>query len=120
MAASASRNERQLPSVATPSSLVAAYWDDLDQVKICTKAIGTTYIVQWRGVLFGDPSVTVAVQAILDTAADSIEIVQAPYTEGTGTSASAGVENAGGTAGTSVYFHANAVSPGTSTKLTHP
>ena len=120
VAASASRNERQLPSVATPSSLVAAYWDDLDQVKICTKAIGTTYIVQWRGVLFGDPSVTVAVQAILDTAADSIEIVQAPYTEGTGTSASAGVENAGGTAGTSVYFHANAVSPGTSTKLTHP
>ena len=120
ISASASRNEQRMPSAAVPNRLVAAYWDDLDQVRICTKTVGTTFVVQWRGVLFADPAVTVAAQAILDTADDSVTLVYAPYHEATGTSASAGAEDATGGAGTTVFYRLSAVTPGSATKLAHP
>lgn len=120
ISASASRNEQRMPSAAVPDQLVAAYWDDLDQVRICTKAVGTTFVVQWRGVLFSAPSVTVAAQAILDTADDSVTLVYAPYHEATGTSASAGVEDATANLGTTVFYRSSAVAPGSATKLAHP
>lgn len=120
ISASASRTEQQMPNPAAPNRLVAAYWDDLDQVRICTKTAGTTFVVQWRGVLFDDPSVAVAAQAILDPADDSVTLVYAPYHEATGSSASAGVEDATGGAGTTVFYRLSAVTPGSATKLAHP
>jgi hypothetical protein len=118
--AAASRNEQRLPSTAAPNDLIAAYWDDLDQIRICTKVTGSRLTVQWRGVLFNDPGVRVAAQAVLDTADDSITLVYAPYMEATGASASAGVELNQGTDGTSVFFRSNSVVPGSATRLTHP
>ena len=120
ISASASRNEQRMPSPTLPNRLVAAYWDDLDRVRICTKTVGTTFVVQWRGVLFDDPTVAVAAQAILDTADDSVTLVYAPYHEGTGTSASAGAEDATGGAGTTVFYRSSAVTPGSAMKLAHP
>jgi hypothetical protein len=120
ISAAASRTEQRMPSPSAPNRLVAAYWDDLDQVRICTKAVGTTFVVQWRGVLYDDPSVAVAAQATLDTADDSVTLVYAPYHEATGTSAAAGVEDATGAAGTTVFYRLSAVTPGSATRLAHP
>lgn len=118
--AAASRNEQALPSAAAPNGLVAAYWDDLTDVRICTKQLGTRFVIQWRGVLYAAPGTTVAVQAILDTADDSIELITAPYMEARGTSASVGVENATGSQGTTLVYRAATVAPGTATRLMHP
>ena len=119
ISASASRNEQRLPNAAVPNNLVAAYWDDLDLVRICTKTVGTKFIVQWRGVIFGSETI-VATQAILDTSDDSIEIVHAPYTQGSGSSASSGVESNSGAQGTSLLYRTvDDDLPGKATKLRH-
>ena len=118
--AAASRTEQALPSPVAPNNLVAAYWDDLDQVRICTKISGTKFVVQWRGVLYAAPSVAVAAQAILDAADHSVELVYAPFLEATGSSASVGVEGPGGAAGTSVVFHKSTLAAGSAVRLAHP
>ncbi|MFN0246501.1 MAG: hypothetical protein ACKV2T_06310 [Kofleriaceae bacterium] len=119
ISASQSRNPQRLPSSSAPNGLVAAYWRDLDVVRICTKTVGTKFIVQWRGVVWNTEDI-IAAQAILDTADDSIEIVHAPYTSGTGVSASSGVESSTGSQGTSLFFNSNnADLAGTATKLRH-
>jgi hypothetical protein len=118
ISASASRTPQEFPNATAPNGVVAAYWEDLDRVRICTKTVGTKFIVQWRGVSYGTETI-VATQAILDTADDTIEIVHAPYTQGTGAGASSGVESGTGSQGTSLFFDEDVELGGTSKKLTH-
>ncbi len=119
ISAGASRTPQALPSATAPNNLVAAYWTNLELVRICTKTVGTKFIVQWRGLQFGTDDV-IATQAILDTADDSIEIIQAPYSNGTGVGAASGVESASGSQGTRLFYN-TAVNnlAGSSKKLTH-
>ncbi|MBS1119437.1 MAG: hypothetical protein H6Q90_1665 [Deltaproteobacteria bacterium] len=99
---------------------IAPLWDDLDQVVICTKTIGTKLVVQWTGVEFsffgGGP--TVAIQTILDSADNSIEFVYGTQTADGGNGV-AGVQSLAGDEATSVSTFAP-VAQNTSKKLTHP
>jgi hypothetical protein len=114
----ASRTPQLLPDADDPNGVVAAYWNDLDIVRVCTKTVGTKFIVQWRGVVYGTEDI-IATQAILDTADDSIEFVHAPYTSGTGAESSGGVESGTGSQGTSLFFDGDEDLAGTATKLRH-
>jgi hypothetical protein len=105
------------PNTSTPNGVVSPYWDDLVNVRICTQTVGTKYYVQWRGQVYGSTD-TVAMQVILDAADDSIEFVYAPYHEGDGLFASAGVESSSGSQGTSLFFDEEVDLAGTSKKLT--
>lgn len=105
-------------SSGNPDGLVSPYWDDLVNVRICTQTVGTKFYVQWRGTVYGS-SDTVATQAILDTADDSIEFVYAPYFGADGSFASAGVESLSGSQGTSLFYDEPVELAGTSKKLTH-
>ena len=88
--------------------------------RICTQTVGTKFFVQWRGQIKNQSASTVvAFEAILDAADDSVELVYAPYHRGTGTSATAGVENAAGTAGTRLFFNTSVSLAGNAIKLTH-
>ncbi|HEY4244718.1 MAG TPA: hypothetical protein VGM88_33115 [Kofleriaceae bacterium] len=48
---------------------IAPYWQDAENIQICTQTVGTRLIVQWTGDLFSAP---VTYQAILDGADSSI------------------------------------------------
>ena len=96
---------------------VAAFWNDLDTIVVCSKTVGTKLIIQWVGTEFG-ASTTVQAQAILDGADNSIELVYGASTA-TGVNAVAGVQNQDGSAATETNeFHT--IMPNTSKKLTHP
>lgn len=91
----------ELPLRDGVDGVIAPYWDDLDDVVICTKLVGTRRIVQWTGVLFEDPTVRVRTQAIFDGADDSIELVWDPNAatghEALGDLATIGIEDTTGT-----------------------
>jgi hypothetical protein len=123
--------ELTLPNSSAPNGIVAPYWDDLTRVRICTKQIGTRFIVQWRGELkridASYPQADVGFQAILDSSTHTLEFVYAPYTEALGSTgggsaatrgAAAGIESLSGSAGVTLFFHTDGVVPGTSVKLT--
>jgi hypothetical protein len=104
---------------------IAAYWDDLNNIVVCTKTVGATFVVQWTGMDFdGFP---VETQAILDPADDSVEIVFGP-SQVAGTPASnppafygvSGVQDTSGTESTAIGMFTGYVVPSTSKKLTHP
>ena len=112
-----------LPNASAPNGLVAAYWDDLTRVRICTQQSGTKFIVQWRGELkranASSPSGIVGVQAILDASNDSIEFVYAPYMTATGASGTGGIEDLAGNNGIQLFRdQANGLTPGSSRRLT--
>lgn len=116
--ASSTYTPRRFPATGVPNGLIAPYWTDITNTRICTKTAGTKFIVQWRGNVRGDSTV-VATQVILDASNDTIEVLYAPYHEGDGSFASGGVESGTGTQGASFFFdQEDAVVPGTSKKLT--
>lgn len=97
---------------------VAAYWNDLANVQICTKTVGDKLVIQWTGIelsLLGGPGIEV--QAILDPADDSIEFVYGPNHVATGTGATIGVQDENGNDST-VISHNQPFTPA-SKKLTH-
>jgi len=102
---------------------IAAYWDDLENVVICTKVVGGKTVIQWTGDEYNSLE-AVQFQAILDPADDSIEFVYGPgqVADGTADAVTAGAQNAGGTEGTSAGNGAVAAfaAPNTAVKLTHP
>lgn len=111
-----------IPAAAAPNTVVAPYWDDLINIRMCTQTVGTKFYIQWRGQVYQASAGTiVAFEAIFDTADDSIEFVYAPYHRGNGTTATGGVENAAGTAGSKLFFNSATALPlaGKSFKFTH-
>jgi hypothetical protein len=108
-----------IPDDSTPNGLVAAYWDDLDNIVICTKTVGSALVVQWTGTLFSPSTTAIQFQVILDAADNSIEIVYGPGHQADGEKASVGIEDDAGLYGIQhEYNTAGTVFPSTSIKLT--
>jgi hypothetical protein len=105
-------NNLALPAAGNPDGIVAPYWDDLDQVTVCQKTVGTKLIIQWTGVLFQTTTI-VKSQAILDGSNDKIEFVYGPTHAATGSSATIGLENQIGSAAKQLSFNTANQSPNT-------
>lgn len=88
-----------LPSTGGPNNFIAAYWDDLDTIRVCRKddAVANTVTVQWTGFLI-DTSTAVQFQTVLHQNG-TVDLIYGPGHQATGSSATVGVEGPGGTAG---------------------
>ncbi|HCU26054.1 MAG TPA: hypothetical protein DF383_13635, partial [Deltaproteobacteria bacterium] len=85
-----------MPHAGIPNSVIAPFWDDLENLVICTKMIsGSRLVVQWSGNVFGAPTETVSFQTILDGADNNIEFVWGPthVPDGRGEFATVGIED---------------------------
>ena len=108
-----------MPLANLPNGVIAPFWDDLENVVICTKTIGTKLVVQWTGNRFGAATQLVACQAILDSAGNTIEVVWGPGQVATGSTATIGIEDQVGGSASKVGFNtANTAPPGTSVLFT--
>lgn len=91
-----------IPDSGDPNHLVAPYWVDLVGVTVCTKTVGSKFVVQWTGAeldfIFTYP---VQFQAIIDTSNETIEFVYGPDqdTVADGLYSTIGVENEDGSDG---------------------
>lgn len=101
-----------IPAAGNPNGLIAPYWDDLQTVTVCRKTSGTKLIVQWEGVRW-NTTTTVQFQAILDGANNTIEFVYGGSQMATGDSATIGIENQVGSAGSKVGFNTASTATGT-------
>jgi hypothetical protein len=94
-------------------------------VVVCSKTVAGKLVVQWRGRDLEGIGQQVEVQAILDPADDSIEIVWGPNQQAKGNTsdpdgATAGVQNRTGDEATQIGANTAYATPNTSKKLTHP
>jgi hypothetical protein len=86
---------------------IAPFWQDLENVVVCTKVVGGKTVIQWTGDEFAS-GLSVQTQAVLDPATESVELVYGPnqIADGTtadlftGAAAVAGVQNADGSQAT--------------------
>lgn len=108
---------------------VAAFWDDMFQVQVCTKTVNNKLVIQWTGLdlllsqFFGEDG-PIQAQAILDPSDSSIELVYGPqqitFSYG---GASSGVQNLDGTQGLLTgdgLDGSDIVTPSSAIKITHP
>jgi hypothetical protein len=110
-----------VPSFDAPAQLVAPYWADLTNARICTLTNGNKITIQWRGTeyYYGTQD---AFQAILDASDQSIQFVYAPYHQGTVTDGDGALSGTqvDDTEGQTIQFFDEADLAGTSVKMTHP
>lgn len=92
-----------MPDPSPPNGLVAPYWDDLANVTACRKTVGTKLTIQWDGTLYGSTT-AVHMQAILDGATGTIELVWASTQAALGDSATIGIEDQAGANATQHSF----------------
>lgn len=112
---------QDMPLAGGPNGVVAPFWDDLENVTICTKTAGTTLTIQWTGNRFLQAAQTVAFQAILDAADQSITFVYGAthVPAGAGQTATVGIEDQLGTAAHEIGFNtANTTPASTAIQLT--
>lgn len=127
-----------IPSTSTPNGFIAPFWDDLhyaagsggsgnpEQRVLVTGTPGSqVMIVEWLAALGADSSATIRMQAMLYEGTNVIELHYCDMsTTGTGTtytgsSATIGTENAGGTAGVRISYNtAGAATTGTAYRIT--
>lgn len=108
-----------MPNNAAPNGMIAPYWDDLDDIVICTKTVGNALVVQWTGDLFSNNATLIQFQAILDPSDNSMEFVYGPSQQPDGVSATVGVEDQAGAY--AVQYESNTagtITPNSSKKLT--
>ena len=99
---------------------IAPYWQDLENVVVCTKVVGGKTVVQWTGDEFNS-GIGVQFQAILDPATGSMELLYGPNHMADGTTgAIAGVESLDGSQATETGDGAAFATANHSTLLTHP
>lgn len=105
-----------IPTADTPNALVAPYWDDIVDVRVCMLAAADRVTVQWEGTLFDvfDVGPRAQFQAILHPDG-RIQFVYGPDHELDGSEASIGIENQTGTIGIS---YSDGVSAGTGLTFT--
>lgn len=91
-----------IPSTTSPNAIVAPYWDDLDLVEVCVRNDANRTIVEWTGELFfvGTP---VQFQASIYNTNSRVEFAYGPQHAANGSSATGGIENAGGTDGIQAF-----------------
>lgn len=108
-----------MPLPGVPNGVIAPFWDDLENVVICTKTIGTKLVVQWTGNRFNAATQIVQFQAILDGADNTIEFVWGPGHIPTGGTATIGIEDQVGMSASKIGFNAaNTSPPNTAVKFT--
>jgi len=100
-----------IPNAAAPNGIIAPGWDDLYNIEICTRTVGTTLVVQWDGLDFSDDN-TVQMQAILDGSDGSIEFVYGPNHDQSGDQATVGLEDQAGGTANKVGFNMNNTTTG--------
>jgi hypothetical protein len=99
---------------------IAPYWQDLENIVVCTKVVGGKTVVQWTGDEFNS-GIGVQFQAILDPATGSMELLYGPNQMADGTTgAIAGVESLDGSQATETGDAAAFATANHSTLLTHP
>jgi hypothetical protein len=107
-----------IPFAPSPNNIIAAYWDDLRDVRVCRKddAVNHAVTIQWSGRLRQDPS-PVEVQAVLHQNGQ----VDFHYgdQQADGSFATVGVENASGTVGKQLSTPGS-ITPGLSLSVTTP
>jgi hypothetical protein len=116
-----------MPNASAPNAIAAAYWDDLINVTVCTKAnvAGDTFTIQWTGNQYNVPAEVAQFQAVLH-ANGVIDFIYGPnhtlngseIETGGSAGATVGVENAAGTSAIQVLFNQNMIAPSTSRTLT--
>ncbi len=102
--------------IDTSSIAIAPHWDDLGNVKVCTKTTSTKRIVQWEGIDF-DSFGVVQFQAILD-GSGKITFVYGPAHQADGSSATVGVQEPTGTEQLELGFLTAVEVPASSITLT--
>jgi hypothetical protein len=106
-----------IPAAAQPNGIIAGYWDDLAEIRICRKDEATKVTVQWTGKTFNDDS-AVQFQIVMNSSG-KIDFIYGPNHRATGASATVGVEDATGTAGIQVFRNdATGTIPNSSFSLT--
>ncbi|WP_424533291.1 S8 family serine peptidase [Sphaerisporangium viridialbum] len=122
-ASSTTANNTSLPSTAAPNGAVYPYWDDLvldDQSGVYTATIGTapkrTFVVEWRGARFySDASQRISFSALLgEDGSIGYRYRGVTNERASGTSATIGVENAGGTDALQYSYNSAALTDGQS------
>ena len=99
--------------------MIAPFWDDLSNIVICTKTVGSSLVVQWNGTLFSPSSTVIQFQAILDPTDNSIEYVYQSQASSRRVGVTVGVEDQAGAYGVQYEFDtAGTVTPSSSIKLT--
>ncbi|GIF20291.1 hypothetical protein BJ973_001803 [Actinoplanes tereljensis] len=122
--ASTSFSNTTLPLNTEPNNALYPFWDDLyidAAAGVYTAATADTFVVEWRNVMFfGDSAQRVSVSAILHTDGTVTYRYRGLIGErATGTSATIGLENAGGTDGFAYAYLTNAVADGSGVTM-HP
>jgi len=116
-ATSSAPNHQDMPNAAAPNNLVAPYWADLHGITACTKAVGTTVTVQWDGLDANNAAVHM--QAILDSATNSVTFLWDSTQTALGGNATIGIEDAAGANATKhSYNTANAITAGSGRTFT--
>lgn len=118
-----------LPNTGTPNATVAAFWDDLivdAGARVLTGTFGSPgdrrFVVEWRdAALLADPSRRVTVQAVLYE--DASKAVRLQYrgidqaSIASGSSATVGIENAGGDEAQQVSYNSGVLYDGLAIRL---
>ncbi|GAA2615196.1 peptidase S8 [Paractinoplanes durhamensis] len=122
--ASTSFANTDLPLNTEPNDALYPFWDDLyvdAAAAVYTASTADTFVVEWRNVMFfGDATQRVSVSAILHADGTVTYRYRGPVGErATGTSATIGIENIGGTDGLAYAYLKNAVRDGSGVTL-HP
>ncbi|CAN5136723.1 hypothetical protein BH11MYX1_BH11MYX1_49990 [soil metagenome] len=111
------------PTATKGSVSIAPFWDDLENVAVCTKTVAGKVVVQWTGDSYQTLE-TVQFQAILDPTDDSIEFVYGPNQAHTGhDEATAGAQSLDGVQGTETgngLSGTGFITANSAVKLTHP
>jgi hypothetical protein len=93
-----------IPSAAVPNGFIAPFWDDLDRVKVCERADGQRFTIQWTGFQYLTSN-TVAVQLTFVSAGTlELQYGSGALHTATGAGATVGLEDASGTAGLQLGF----------------
>lgn len=125
---STSLSNADIPASGTPNNFIAPFWDDLTNMTLRSQTFGTAgsqvLVVEWSGRVYADASSTVRFQAMIYEGVPNLELhycqmsTTGTSTAVTGSSATVGIENAGGTAGTRVSYNtAGAVTTGSGFRL---
>lgn len=108
-----------IPSATGPNGIIAAYWDDLEQIVMCREddSVANTVTIQLTGMLYNDGTTQVETQLVLHMDG-VIDVIYGPNHQATGSSATVGAENLSGTFGHQVLFNTAGISASTSRTLT--
>lgn len=99
---------KDFTSAAAPKASIAAFWDDLADVKICRKDTATTVTLQWVGDNYNTQD-HAETQVVLYKNSSRVDFVYGPMHVDTGLTASAGARNLAGNSGLSLFFNTASV-----------